>query len=133
MVNQTLNELEIASKSVVKDSARKFSRFLAESPQFKAFEDAYQTFQQDTEAQTTYREIMNKQRSLRMMGQGTDLAKELENLKELESRLYDMQTVKQYIEAQENLVSLCQEIGDILNDAAGLNFALATKVGGCCG
>lgn len=133
MVNQTLNELEVASKSVVKDSARKFSKLLAESPQFQVFEDAYQTFQQDTEAQTTYRELTYKQRSLRMKDPNADIENELENLKELESRFYDMESVKQYIEAQENLLSLCQEIGDILSEAAGLNFALATKVGGCCG
>jgi cell fate (sporulation/competence/biofilm development) regulator YlbF (YheA/YmcA/DUF963 family) len=133
MDNQTINELEIASKSVVMNYARKFLKALAESPQFQEFEHAYQTFNQDKEAKSKYREMVDKQRLIRMMAPNAIDENELKEYQKLEDLFYKLDSVQQYIKAQEILVSLSQEIGDILSEATGLNFALATKVGGCCG
>lgn len=134
MDNLIWNELEVASKSVVMDAARRFTEALAESPQFRAFEDTYQAFRQDNVAQTAYKALQDKQESLRMMMMLNAVEEEERlALNKLEKQFLSYQSVQQYIEAQNNLISLCQEIGDILSDAVGLNYGLACRVGGCCG
>ncbi|MDW7755944.1 MAG: YlbF family regulator [Brevefilum sp.] len=129
-----LNELEIASKSVVMDSAQRFTEALAESPQFRAFEDVYQAFRDDNIAQTAYKALRDKQESLSMMMTLNAIDEEERSmLNKLESQFLSLQSVQRYIEAQNALIALCQEIGDIFSDAVGLNFGLACRVGGCCG
>ena len=134
MDNVTLNELEFASKSVVMSAARGFSEALTETPQFREFEEAYQAFHQDQQAQSAYKALQNKQQSLRMMLMLNSVdEKERQELQQREEDFYRNDTVTRFIRAQETLISLCQEIGDIISDAAGLNFGLACNVGGCCG
>lgn len=127
-------ELVVASKSEVMETAHRFTEALAETPQFRKFEVSYQVFHQDLEAQAAYRALMNKQQSLRMtmMLNAIDEEERLV-LKQLEEQFYSYQSVQDFIQAQEALISLCQEIGDVLSDVVGLNFGLACRVGGCCG
>ena len=134
MDNFMFNELEVASKPVVMQTARRFSEALAESPQFKAFEDAYQAFRQDDEVQSAYQTLRSKQESLRMMMMLNAVSDdERQELAKLEKQFYGIETVQRYITAQEALISLCQEVGDIFSDAIGLDFGSACRVGGCCG
>lgn len=134
MEKQVLNELEVASKSVVMHSARQFTQALAESPQFIAFEESYQAFRNDQPAQLAYQALQKKQESLRMMLMLNAVDdNERQELKELEEQFYRLETVQGYMKAQENLVSVCQEIGDILSDAIGLDFGVSCRIGGCCG
>ncbi|MBW6465902.1 MAG: YlbF family regulator [Brevefilum sp.] len=134
MDNLTLNEPEVASKSRVMEVARRFTETLAETAQYRALEETYQAFRQDGEAQAAYTALQTKQQTLRMVtmlnavGEEDRLA-----LKQLEDQFYGLKSVQNYIQAQETLISMCQEIGDILSDAVGLNFGLACRVGGCCG
>lgn len=129
-----INELEVAPKSVVMNTARRFTEALSETPQFMAFEEAYLTFRQDPEAQMAYEALQQKQESLRMMmmlnAVEDDERQELQNL---QAEFHRQESVKDFIKAQENLISLCQEIGEILSDATGLDFGSACRIGGCCG
>lgn len=134
MDNLTWNELEVASKPVVMEAARRFTEALAESPQFMAFEEAYLVFRQDNDAQKAYQTLREKQESLRMMMMLNAVEEEERiELNKLEEQFLSFDSVNRYIAAQNSLISLCQEIGDILSDAVGLNFGLACRVGGCCG
>lgn len=130
----SINELEIATKPVVMNTARRFTEALAETPQFLAFEETYQAFRQDAEAQMAYQALQQKQESLQMMMMldAVDEDERLE-LQNLQAKFYQQESVQTYLEAQENLISLCQEIGEILSDATGLDFGSACRIGGCCG
>lgn len=134
MSNISWNELEVASKTVVMNAAHGFVETLTETTQYREFEDSYQAFQQDSEAQKAYQTLREKQESLKAMMMLNALEEgDRQELKNLEDRFLGQASVKSYIEAQNSLISLCQEIGDILTDAVGLNFGLACRVGGCCG
>lgn len=134
MDNLMFNELEVASKPVIMHVARRFSETLAESPQFIAFEDAHQAFRQDDDVQSAYQALRSKQESLRMMMMLNAVSdEERQELKALETEFYSKETVQRYISAQEDLISLCQSIGDMLSDAIGLDFGSACRIGGCCG
>jgi cell fate (sporulation/competence/biofilm development) regulator YlbF (YheA/YmcA/DUF963 family) len=134
MDDLTLNEPEVASKSSVMEVVRRFTETLAETAQYRALEETYLAFRQDHEAQAAYAALQDKQQSLRMvmMLNAVDEEDRLA-LKQLEDQFYGLKSVRDYIQAQETLISLCQEIGDFLSDAVGLNFGLVCRVGGCCG
>ena len=128
------NELEVASKPVVMQTARRFSEALAESEQFKAFEEAYQAFRQDDDVQSAYQALRSQQEALRMMMMLNAVSdEERQAMTKLENQFYSNQTVQRYITAQDALISLCQAVGDILSDAIGLDFGSACRIGGCCG
>lgn len=134
MDNNKLNELEVVSKAVVMNTARQFAQALAETPQFMTFEESYQAFRQDHEVQKAYEALQKKQESIRMMMMLNAVDEdERQKFQDLQTDFYQQETVQQYLAAQESLVSLCQEIGDILSDATGLDFGSACRIGGCCG
>lgn len=134
MLNNQYSELQVTSKPVMRQTARKFTEALAETPEFIAFEESYRAFRHDQEAQTVYQALQNKQESLRMMMMLNSVHEtERQELKELENQFYQQETVQDYLQAQENLVSLCQEIGDVLSEAVGLDFGSSCRIGGCCG
>lgn len=129
-----VNDLEVASKSVVKVSAKQFTEVLTETPQYREFEESYRKFSNDEEAQEIYGALKQKQESLRMMMMlnAVDEADRLE-LEELEKKFYENGLVSRYLEAQEALLATCQQVGDVLSDAVGLDFGTSCRVGGCCG
>ena len=67
MNNYAMNDLELAPASVVKQAARDFAATLAETSQFKAYEEAADRLNQDTEAQRAIAAFEAKQQSLQAL------------------------------------------------------------------
>ena len=67
MEDMVFEDLEIASPSVVKQAAQDFAAALAETQQFKAFEQKAYTFHQDQAAQQAMLAYQQKQQSLRAL------------------------------------------------------------------
>ena len=65
MTDIEMNDIDVATPSVVRTAARDFAAVLAETPQFKAFEQAYETFRNDAAAQQALVAYQTKVRSLR--------------------------------------------------------------------
>ncbi len=61
MDDLVFDHLEIAPVEVVKQAARDFATALAESPQFKVFEQITECFRQDQSAQHVLRAYQEKQ------------------------------------------------------------------------
>lgn len=134
MEKSTLNELEIAPKSVVMQTAKQFAQTLADTPQYREFEQAYQAYRQDGEAQNILTKFQTRQASLRaMLALNAVSAEDRSELKNLQDQFYSQPSVVRYAKAQEDLVGLCQQIGDILSESIGLDFGSSCKTGGCCG
>lgn len=128
------SDLEFAPKSVVKVSAKQFTKVLTTTPQYREFQESYQKFLEDEEAQEIFEALKRKQESLRMMMMlnAVDEADRIE-LEKLEKKFYDNPLVIRYLSAQEELLSTCQQIGDVFSEAAGLDFGTSCRIGGCCG
>ncbi len=134
MVDSTWNNLEVASKEVVMQAARQFAETFGESPQFQAFEKAYNNYRQDAGAQNALQEFQKKQASLKallMLNSVSD--QDRQELQRLQERFYQQPSVMRYTAAQEALVAISQEIGDTLSNATGLDYASSCRTGGCCG
>jgi cell fate (sporulation/competence/biofilm development) regulator YlbF (YheA/YmcA/DUF963 family) len=133
MNNMELNELDIASPTVVRAAARDFAAALAETPQFKAFESAYAELNKDTAARQTLSAYQEKAKSLRAVlmlnaVSETDRA-ELERLK---TEYVTRPTVHAYAAAEAELTALCQQTAGMISQAIGLNYA-ASCGASCCG
>lgn len=133
MENKEFDDIEMAPPSVVLAAARDFAAALAETPQFKLFEQTAERFRQDQVAQQAmgaYREKQMEWRALMMLNAlSAEQAAELESLK---SAFVDRPVVQEYFKAQTELATLCQALGDTLSESIGLNYATACGVS-CCG
>jgi cell fate (sporulation/competence/biofilm development) regulator YlbF (YheA/YmcA/DUF963 family) len=126
-------DIEIAPASEVMQSARDFAAALAETPQFKTFEQAAYVFRQDQAAQQAMQAFQQKQQSLRALLMLNALsAEQRDELEHLQNAFISQPIVQKYFTAQAELSSLCQALGDILSESIGLNYAAACGVS-CCG
>jgi len=133
MEDTVLEDIEIASPSMVKQAARDFAAALAETPQFKAFEQTAYAFRQNQAAQLALQAYQQKQQSLRALLMLNALsAEQHDELERLESAFITQPVVQKYFTAQAELATLCQALGDALSESIGLNYAAACGVS-CCG
>ena len=127
------DDIEIAPPSVVKRTARDFAAALAETTQFKAFEQAADCFRQDQAAQQAMQAYEEKQISWRALLMLNALSAEQQaELDELHSAFVNRPVVAEYFKAQTEFAILCQTLGDALSESIGLNYAAACGVS-CCG
>lgn len=127
-----INELEIASPSVVRQAARDFAAALSETPQFKAYEDLSMLVRQDRAAQQAIQAYQEKQQSLQtlLMLQAVP-PQEATELERLRQAFLAQPAVAAFLKAQEDLTVLCQSTADLLGQHIGLSFTAACGPG-CC-
>jgi cell fate (sporulation/competence/biofilm development) regulator YlbF (YheA/YmcA/DUF963 family) len=132
MNDDDLNELELATASVVKQAARDFAATLAETPQFKAYEEAADRLNHDTEAQRAIEAFEIRQQSLQalLMLKAVSEADQVE-LQRLKRAFSSLPAVVAYTQAQGDLMTVCQTTADLLSQAIGLDYA-AVCGSGCC-
>jgi cell fate (sporulation/competence/biofilm development) regulator YlbF (YheA/YmcA/DUF963 family) len=133
MENLVFDDIEIAPVEVVKRAARDFAAALAETPQFKAFEQAYEVLSHDTAAQqalSAYRDKAESLRALLMLNAVSETERaELERLKQDYLTRASMQA---YAAAEVELTAICQQAAGMISAAIGLNYA-ASCGASCCG
>ena len=133
MSDRAINDIEVAPTSVVKKSAQNFASVLAETPQFKSFEQASECFRQDQAAQQAMKAFQEKQRDWRALIMLNSLSAEQQaELDTLKNAFVSRPVVEEYFKAQSDLATLCQTLGDALSESLGLNYAAACGVS-CCG
>ena len=133
MTDTELNELDIATPAIVRAAARDFAVALAETPQFKTFEQVAERFRQDQAAQQALGAYQEKQISWRALLMLNALSTEQRaELESLQSAFVNQPVVQEYFKAQTELAALCQALGDALSESIGLNYAAACGVS-CCG
>ncbi|GIV65108.1 MAG: hypothetical protein KatS3mg046_368 [Bellilinea sp.] len=131
---ESYNELELAPASVVLESARQYAEAFTNTPQYQNFVKAYNAFLEDDMAQGILYQLRQKQEQMRNQRLSAPISEEDQaEVKRLDQALYEQATVKVYLAAQNELVALAQEQGDVLSEALGLDFAAVCRTGGCCG
>ncbi len=132
MTDVALNELELAPPEVVRQSARDFAEALAETPQFKAYEEAAERLNHDVEAQRVIDEFQAKRQALQaqLLLNAVSEADQAE-LRRLRDAFSSTPAVMAYAQAQADLMMICQAAADWLSKAIGLNYTAACS-SGCC-
>jgi cell fate (sporulation/competence/biofilm development) regulator YlbF (YheA/YmcA/DUF963 family) len=132
MTDLVMNDLELAPPSVVRQAARDLATALAETPQFKAFEQSNERLRYDQAAQRAIEAYQTKQQALQMMlmlnAVGQDEQAELERLRQT---FLAEPAVAAYLQAQADFALLCQAAADLLSRHIGLSFTAACGPG-CC-
>ena len=114
-------------------SIKDFVNALVDSPQYQLFEKTRTIFQGDQEAIGALREYQAKAKDLQtkqMFNITTD--EEKKDLERLWIHFVSFQSVKDYLQAQENLQALCRDCAKIISDQCGLDYATACGAS-CCG
>lgn len=133
MIHDELKEFEIAPPEVVRQAACDFAAALAATHQFIHFERCAERLKKDGTAQKGIADYQEKQQSLQMMLRLNAVSPEDQaELERLQGNFRREPAVIAYLQAQSELVEICQAAGDIISHAIGLNYA-ATCGGGCCG
>ncbi len=133
MTETEINDIDVAPPSVVHAAARNFAAALAETPQFKAFEQAYEALNKDGDALKILAAYQDKVRSLRavMMLNAASEAEQAE-LERLKNDYMTRPTVQAYAQAEAELTALCQQVAGMISQSVGLNYA-ASCGASCCG
>lgn len=129
-----INEFEVVPKSVVMQTAKKLAETITETPEFLEFELAYYNYRQDVDAIKAIQEFQLKQASLKAQLILNDVSDEdRRELKRLKDQFAEQPSVIRYTKAQEALVAISQEVGDLISNAIGIDYGNSCKTGGCCG
>ncbi|MDT8305599.1 MAG: YlbF family regulator [Anaerolineae bacterium] len=132
MTTLYVNELEIASPAVVRQTARDFAAALAASPEFQALEEATATLQEDSAARQAMLAYQEKQRALQgVLMLGALSSEEQTELEQLRQAYLSQPAVATYLNAEAKLRTLCQQAGAALSHYIDFDFAAACG-GGCC-
>ena len=133
MDNLDLKDIEVASPSVTKSAARNFAAALAEMPQFKAFEQAYEALNHDAAAHQALSAYQEKAKSLRALIMLNALNEpDRAELERLKNEYMTRPAVKAYAATEAELTALCQQLAGMISQATGLNYAAACGAS-CCG
>jgi len=127
------NELEVSSPEVTLSAARDFATALAETQQFKAFEETFETLRRDSAAQQALALYQAKAGSLRamLMLNAVEEAERAE-LERLKQDYLSHASVQALNDAEAGLTELSREVAGRISAAVGLNYA-ATCGASCCG
>lgn len=132
MTDFVLNDLEIAPPSAVEQAARDFATALAETPQFKAFEEANERLRGDESAQRAMQAYQAKQNSLQALLMLNAVgAEEQAELEQLRDAFMAEASVVAYFQAEADLRALCQTTASLLSRHIGMDLA-AVCSSGCC-
>ncbi len=117
----------------VREAATTFAQALADTPEFRAFEEGFHAYQHDRASEDAGRRVEDKQRSLQRMQQlGVVEPSERDELNRLREAMMSEPKIRAYVEAQDELMLLCQAVVKEMSETIGLDFAGACAPS-CCG
>ena len=122
-----------AEPSDVERAARRFAAALAETPTFRAFEEASVRFSNDEHARAAYRAFQERQRELQpMIMLGAASKEQKAELDQMYQAFMSEHSASGLLDAQASLAALCSQLDIVLSQRLGIPFA-ATCSPGCCG
>ena len=115
------------------EAARALAAALAETPQYKALDQAGLGLRHDKDAQGAIRAFQERQRALGwklQMGLISDV--EREELQRLQQTMLAQPAVQAYMDAQQHLARVCYEVSELVSEIIGLSFAASCGPGCSC-
>lgn len=132
MTDFAVNELEVASPSVIRQAACDFASALTQTAQFEAFEVAVERLKSDEAAGRAMDAYQSKYASLEMLLRLQAVGSEDQaELVRLQKAVNAQPAVAAYRQAEADLRALCQLAGTQLSGYIGLDFAGVCS-SGCC-
>lgn len=122
-----------AEPSDVERAARRFAAALAETPTYRAFEEASVRFSNDEHAREAYQAFQARQRELQpMIMLGAASEEQKAELDQMYEAFMSEHSASGLLEAQASLAALCSQLDVLLSEQLEFPFG-ATCSPGCCG
>lgn len=129
----TLNDLGIASPTLVRQEAQRFALALMDTSEYKAFHSASERMGKDALAQRAIHDYQVKQRDMQSKSQLNAITPaDQAEFEQLHRLLMAQPAVSAYFEAMDDFTRVCQAAADEIYEYTHLNIASACG-GGCCG
>ena len=133
MNNELFIDLREDEKSRLTAAIWNFSSAFSSSQEYKDYEKTLSRMNQDAAAQKQLQVYQKKQQEVnRNYRQDGNRENALAEMKSLQDSLMQNTTISAYTIAQETLMDLCTEAGDMLSKNIGLDYA-AVCAPSCCG
>ena len=124
MNNELFEDLREDEKSRLTAAIWNFSSAFSSSQEYKKFETTYSVMNQDTVAQKELEAFKQKQQEInQLFRQNGDREKALAELGKLQTSLLKNPAIANHTAAQEALMAICTEAGDMLSKNIGLDYA----------
>lgn len=115
-------------------AAKRFAAVLGRSSEFQRYEEAQLQLRQNSEAQRLLNEFQQEQQNYQMMQSwGGANEEDHQRLMKKQEAVLVHPVLKEYFQAQEDLVKLLKEVNVFISEQIGIDFAGTTNpAGGCC-
>ena len=110
---------------------RRLGERIAETPEYRAYEEREAAVQADEEAQELIA-AFERERSEYALARQTGRADEeaLQSLKEAQRELHGLPVMEEYLEAQARLVDRLEDVNEAISEPLSVDFG--GEAGGCC-
>lgn len=133
MIEEARTDVQI-NDNMALEAAREFAAAVAETAEYRAFDEAQVQLGRDATAQEAIHAYQEKRQALVWQLQlGAVADAEGEDLQRLEQTMLALPAVRAFVEAQGRLGQLCREIDGVVSEAIGLSFAAGCGPGCACG
>ncbi len=133
-LKKELETADVVNDEEILNQAESFARLLRNSEEFQAFLNAQQEMSRDSTAQRAIRDFQQMQQNLqRSRFLGGVKPEEMNRLRQLQKILLEAPAVQKFVQAQEQLIGLFQELSTIISEVIEMDYSAAcAPVGGCC-
>jgi len=118
----------IRKQSEPKTKAKEFARAILECKKYKNFIKYNEELQKNQTAQNLLTQFQQKQMELQWSGFNSDI---LEELKKLQMKISKENTLKGFLNSQQELLGLLRRTNDLISEKIGQQFAQSGRRG-CC-
>ncbi|MBI2487636.1 MAG: YlbF family regulator [Deltaproteobacteria bacterium] len=114
--------------------ARELALSIGETPQHRRFEDTMNKIHNDPDAKRLLTEFQEKLQAFQMMQSWGGVSEEdFDHIEQLQEQLFMSPTLKEYFQAQNDLVQMLKELNIFISERIGFDFAgFARPADGCC-
>lgn len=120
-----------AADDPVEALATELGDAIADSPEYRRFEEAKAAVQNDEEAQRRISEFEQLRQEFAMAKQAGQADQEtMEKVQAAQQELHSLPVMREYVEAQDDLEERLETLNEAISDPLAVDFG--GKAGGCC-
>ena len=110
---------------------RELGEAIADSPEYRAFEEAQQAVEEDDEAQQKISEFERIRKDFMIAREaGSATEEDVKEVKRAQQELHSLPVMKEYLEAQEAMQERLESLNEAISEPLAVDFG--GEAGGCC-
>ncbi|WP_128478234.1 YlbF family regulator [Halorussus pelagicus] len=128
---ETEADSETTELSGVEELAGELGEAIAQTPEYRRFEETKQAVEDDDEAQEKVQEFEQLRQEFMLARQtGEATQEDVQKVREAQQELHSMPVMDEYLQAQEDLEEKMQTINETISEPLAVDFG--DQASGCC-